>query len=162
MSKLTPKLTSQLMGEGITWLSIVSQLFNARMTKSLLAHGMTLGQFSILHHIVRPELKGGTRISDIAEAVEVGQPAVTKAITKFETMGLVELVPNLKDRRAKQVMTTPKAMELLQTIRMSIGPDLFAMFGAINSDEIEGFIGNLKALGKWLDDNRLDTTNSNN
>ena len=58
------------------------------MNTLLKPHGLTLGQFSIL--ITSPnKAQGGHRVSDIAAAVEVGQPAVTKAMQKFEAMGLV-------------------------------------------------------------------------
>ena len=99
----------ETIAESATWLSIVSQLYNGRMAKLLEPHGMTLGQFSILHHIARPKIAGDTRISDIAEAVLVEQPAVTKAIAKFDSMGLVELTSCPLDKRAKLVTATTKA-----------------------------------------------------
>jgi len=149
------KLDLPLMGECATWLSIVSQLFGNRMAQLLEPHGMTLGQFSILHHIVKPELKGGMRISDIASAVEVGQPAVTKAIAKFETLGLVELEPDLLDKRVKTVIAKPEATQLLNHIKVAIGPDLYQTFSSIDEEMITDFATSLKQLGSWLDENRL-------
>lgn len=150
------ELNLQLMGECATWLSIVSQLFSNRMTKLLQPHGMTLGQFSILHHIAKPELEGGMRISDIADAVEVGQPAVTKAVAKFQAMGLVDLEDDLLDRRAKTVIAKPKALQLLNHIRVAIGPDLFQVFSSVDDAAISSFAASLKQVGSWLDNNRLE------
>jgi len=87
--------------------------------------------------------------------VEVGQPAVTKALAKFQTMGLVEMRASAKDKRAKFVSATPEAGELLGRIYRDIGPDLALTFGAVDADAIEGFLVQLKQLGAWLDANRL-------
>jgi len=150
-----PPIDPRLVGETTTWLSIVSQLFSNHMTKLLEPYNMTLGQFSILHHISNPELKSGTRVSDIAKAIEMQQPAVTKTIAKFEVMGLVELQDDPKDRRAKTVAPQPKAMQMVQEIRMSMGPELMKMYSALGTDRLAEFATDLKTLGRWLDKNRL-------
>ena len=142
-------------GECATWLSIVSQLYTTRMNALLAPHDLTLAQFGILHHIVRPENSGGSRISDIAAAVEVGQPAVTKAIAKFRTLGLVVLDESPGDKRSRIVRPTPLANQRLTEIRKSIGPDLGQMFGAMDQADFAIFAKSLKRLGMWLDQNRL-------
>ena len=143
------------MADCATWLSIVSQLFGNRMGTLLEPHGLTLGQFGILHHMVRHPRDRLCRVSDIAAAVEVGQPAVTKALAKFQTMGLVEVEASLKDKRSKFVSATPAAGALLGRIYQDIGPDLARVFGAVEADATESFLRQLKRLGAWLDENRL-------
>ncbi|KAG1650056.1 DNA replication and repair protein RecF [Nymphon striatum] len=133
---LMKKLTPELMGECATWLAIVSQLYTTRMNTLLADHGMTLSQFSILHHLASPRMQGGSRISDIANAVEVGQPAVTKTIAKFQNMGLVELIDGTKDKRVRHVQPLPKAAETVSRIRQAMGPDLFSVFSAIDDDPL--------------------------
>ena len=96
------------------------------------------------------------RISDIADAVEVGQPAVTKAVAKFQAMGLVDLEDDLLDRRAKTVIAKPKALQLLNHIRVAIGPDLFQVFSSVDDAAISSFAASLKQVGSWLDNNRLE------
>jgi len=54
------------------------------MTILLEPHGLASGQSGIPHHIVRRRSRRGSRISDIAAAVEVGRPAVAKT---HETLG---------------------------------------------------------------------------
>lgn len=148
-------LTGQIIAENATWLSIVSQLFSGRMSALLKPHGLTLGQFSILHHITRTKLTGGNRVSDIAEAVEVGQPAVTKALHKFRDMGLVEFKDSPSDKRATYVIARPEASELLNIIHKDIGPDLFQTFASLGDEEAAQLAQLLKQLGTWLDKNRL-------
>jgi DNA-binding MarR family transcriptional regulator len=122
-------------------------------------HGLTPGQFSVLHHILRQSPEKGCRISDIAAAVEVEQPAVTKTIAKFQNMGLVDIVVSATDKRAKLVTAKPDAGALLGQIYQDIGPDLLAVFNSIGADDIEQFTALLKQLGGWLDQNRLDGRN---
>lgn len=150
-----PPITGPVIAETATWLSIVSQLFGNRMGALLKPHGLTLGQFSILHHVARPRLTGAMRVSDIAAAVEVGQPAVTKALAKFQAMGLVEIEADQADRRARGVRPTPRAAELLDTVYRDIGPDLYRTFEVLGEEDIEAFARQLKRLGQWLDTNRL-------
>ncbi len=151
-----PKLTGAMVAECTTWLSIVSQLFGNRMSILLKPHGLTLGQFSILHHITRQKIGTGNRVSDIAAAVEVGQPAVTKALSKFRNMGLVAFGETLTDKRAKTVVALPAAGALLGTIYQDIGPELFRVFSVVDTEALEGFLSQLKVMGHWLDDNRLE------
>jgi len=148
-------LTGPMVAECATWLTIVTKLFGTRMQTLLEPHDLTQGQFSILHHIARQPPDKGLRISDIAAAVEVEQPAVTKTIAKFQLMGLVEIVSSPKDKRAKLVTATPAAGMLLGTIYKDIGPDLMQVFGAVDSETLTQFIAQLKQLGQWLDTNRL-------
>lgn len=145
----------RMIGECSTWLSITGQLFSARMGKLLEPHGLTLGQFSVLHHVVRQRIEGGERVSDIAAAVEIGQPAVTKTLAKFETLGLVRLTPDPRDQRARRVAATEKGAALLEEIRRAMGPDLAQVLGRYDPAELERFTRTLVDLGRWLDRNRL-------
>lgn len=148
------ELNGPLIAQCSTWLTIVSKLFGTRMQVLLEPHNVTAGQFSILHHVTRAQ--GASRISDIAAAVEVEQPAVTKTIAKFQVMGLVEIVPSKTDKRAKLVSATPAASALIGQIYQDIGPDLMQVFSAVDGDQIEALLASLKQLGQWLDDNRLE------
>ncbi|MGG7565907.1 MarR family winged helix-turn-helix transcriptional regulator [Rhodovulum sp. DZ06] len=145
----------RMIGECSTWLSIVGQLFGARMGKLLEPHGLTMGQFSVLHHLVRRRDGGGERVSDIAAAVEMGQPAVTKTLAKFETMGLVRMTPDPKDQRARRIEATEKGAALLEEIRQAMGPDLAQVLGRYPPEELARFTETLVDLGRWLDRNRL-------
>lgn len=151
---MTP-LTGPMIAECATWLSIVSKLFDTRMGHLLAPHGLTPSQFSILHHITRQRIDGGHSISQIAAAVEVEQPAVTKAVTKFQNMGLVNIDAHPSDRRSKIVRAKPEADMLIGTIYKTMGPDLSNVFSSLNGSDIERFAAQLKTLGQWLDKNRL-------
>lgn len=136
-------------------LSILCQLFSSRMAALLEPHGLTPAQFGILNHIARPDLREGTRISDIAQAVEVRQPAVTKTIAKFEATGLVKLTPSTTDQRAKLIAITPTGAAHLVDIQKSIGPGLAGLFANFPEGELAQFNQTAGKLISWLDTNRL-------
>jgi len=146
-------MNPQLIGQSATWLSIVNQLFETRMSQLLAPHHLTNGQFGILHHILRDPTRT-YRISEIAKDVEVGQPAVTKAMAKFETLGLVQLTPDLQDRRVKIVRSTPKAQQMLMETRQSLGPDMAQIFAGFEDAELDQLGGYLKRIAKNLDQTR--------
>ena len=138
-----------------TWLGIVSQLYSTRMGQVLMRHEMTLGQFGILNNLARRAEAAPQRISDIAEAVEVNQPAVTKTIASFETLGFVDLTSDRKDRRAKLVKINADGIAHLSKIHQSIAPEMAGMFSGFLSYEVDQLTDGLKKLAIWLDENRL-------
>jgi DNA-binding MarR family transcriptional regulator len=145
-----------LVADCAKWLTIVSELFGARMSILLAPDGLTQSQFSILHHVVGLRSDTGSTVSTIAAAVEVEQPAVTKTLAKFQNLGLVEIMPSPTDRRAKLVRATPAAGALIGKIYQDMGPDLFQVFSTLDADALQQFSRQLKQLGQWLDSNRLD------
>lgn len=137
-------------------LSILCQLFASRMSALLEPHGLTPAQFGILNHIARPDLReSGTRVSDIAAAVEVGQPAVTKTIAKFEEMALVRLAPSPTDQRAKIIHLTDAGGSFLIGVQKALGPGLAGLFADIPEQELIAFNQTAGKLLRWLDANRL-------
>lgn len=146
-------------GELTMRLSIASQLFTSRMETLLESRGLTVAQFGILNHLAR--LQGADRqarplrISDIASAVEVNQPAVTKAVAKFEGMGLVTTEASPDDRRARLVRIAPSGIGLLVELRSLFGPDVRAWSTLWSPEEVDRFNRDLEKLARWLDANRL-------
>ena len=133
----------------------MSQLYSTRLSQILATHEMTVGQFGILNHLSRDKDNQSLRISDIARAVEVNQPAVTKAIARFESAGLVELSDDTKDKRAKRVQLSTKGQNHLAQVYHSIGPGFSGLFEQFDTAALDQLTGHLKSLGRWLDENRL-------
>ena len=99
-------------------------------------------------------------MSEIVAAVEVEQPAVTKTLAKFQNMGLIEMEASTTDKRAKLLKAKSEAGQLLGKIYQDIGPELFQVFNALETSEIEQFIQQLKTLGQSLDANRISSPRS--
>lgn len=140
--------------EGALWLSIVSQLFTSRMNSLLAPHEMTFTQFSILNHLLRVADSKGQRVSDIANAVEAQQPAVTKFVAKFQKLGWLESVENEGDRRSKKIRITDLGRSAVYEIQADIGKDLSEVFGSLDKSELAAFVISAKKLGTSLDRSR--------
>ncbi len=60
--------------------------------------------------------RGSARPSDLAEAMELGAPSVTKAITKLRARQLVEQTEDATDRRARRVRLTADGTVVAQAL----------------------------------------------
>lgn len=56
----------------------------------------------------------GTRLTDLASKVGVTKQAVSKLVSEFVDQGLLELVPDPGDGRAKLVRFTPKGVDAIR------------------------------------------------
>ena len=106
----------------------------ARMTRSLLEKriatagmGITAGEARALIHIAALD---GARQNRIAERLGVEPMTACSYIDRLEQRGLVERTPDPDDRRAKNVMTTDSARQLIDNI-LDIGT-------AIREDALNG------------------------
>ena len=72
-----------------------TQSYNTRLAQLLRRHDVTYPQYAVLEHIMRSGTKAET-ISQISDAVEVLQPAVTKIVRKFSDRGLLQVIGTQK------------------------------------------------------------------
>lgn len=137
-----------------TWSWVFSLQYINQMERLLRPHGMTVAQFTILHHLVDPALKSGCKLSDIAEVVEVNLPAVVKIIDKFEALGLVTTQVQTQGRRSRFVTVTPLAETRLNEMKQSLGPFLHSLFGSLPSDDAQTVVRALKTMGESMHQTR--------
>ncbi|WP_421853973.1 MarR family winged helix-turn-helix transcriptional regulator [Oricola sp.] len=69
---------------------------------------------------------GPLTIGELAAALGVSQPGVTRSIRQLEAAGLVEAVPDAGDRRRKPVAATEKGAEILAATRRELWPHIEA------------------------------------
>lgn len=137
-----------------TLLGIVTQLYSSRMTQLLGAHDLNTTQFALLNHLLRHKGKNES-VSDLAEALEVNQPAVTKIVQKLTRLELLTVTKDEQDSRKKWVSITPAGEQKLQAAMMALGPDVVEWFEDWSAEEMDRFIKDLGRLAEWLDENRL-------
>lgn len=138
-----------------TALGITTQLYSTRMSQLLSKHDLTIAQFNLLNHLLRSAPQKHT-ISDLTSALEINQPGVTKIIKKMDQLGIVSVETSGSDSRKKYVSITQKGAETVQTVMMTMGPDIAAWLADWDSAEIVALTASLRKLGSWLDENRLD------
>ncbi len=140
----------------MTRFGIASQLYTGALERRLAPHGLTLSQLSVLSHLARVS-KGGQealRVTQIAQAVEVNQPAVTKMLTKFEGAGWVAFKSSLNDRRARAASITPAGLSHLAQVRQTLFPELVQFLATWSPEERDRMIEGLQRLAGFLDSQR--------
>lgn len=129
-------------------LGIVSTLYRGLIEQLLAPHDLTWPQFTLLLHLAR---RGGpSRISEIAAAVELTQPAVTKVVRKFAGQGLVEILRDDLDARNRPVRITPEGRARQTAVQQSFGPMFDTLLSGWTKEELEQLIADLTRLTAQL------------
>ncbi|MCO6403987.1 MarR family transcriptional regulator [Aurantimonas endophytica] len=81
-----------------------------RFDEALRPHGITSGQFSLLMSLNRP---APPRISDIAPLLGMDRTTLTANLKPLERRGLVEAVPDPKDKRSRRLRLTEAGQDAL-------------------------------------------------
>jgi len=130
-------------------LGIVAQLYTGFLGRLLEPHDLTWPQFALLLHLGR---RGGpARISDMARAVDLTQPAVTKMVQKFAGMGLVEVARDSSDQRNRPVRITPAGHQRLIAVQRSFGPAFDMLLHDWDPAALERLNADLTRLSNRLD-----------
>lgn len=149
----------RLFGGFIQCVSVANSLFDERMSKHLGAVGLTIAQFGILNFLGELDGSGdrpiNTRVSDIANRVQVQQPAVTKAITKFAREGLISVETDRNDKRSKRISLKAKGRKLLSQIRSDFLLDFQSLHKEWTMEELQSFMDQLTKFSTWLRTNNL-------
>jgi DNA-binding MarR family transcriptional regulator len=142
--------------ELLTQFGIASQLYSTAMDKRLARHGLTLPQLSVLSHLARVGHGGQTplRVTQIAQAVEVNQPAVTKMLAKFEGAGWVRFQNAPSDRRSRAALITPQGLAHLQHVRQGLFPELGMFLAEWDQKDRSQMTLFLRRLAGFLDGQR--------
>lgn len=129
-------------------LGVVTSLYRGLIERLLAPHDVTWPQFTLLLHLAR---RGGpARISDIAAAIDLTQPAVTKVVQKFAAQNLVEIRRDDADARNRPVRITPDGLARLTAIQQSFGPIFNQLLQGWEEDQLERLIADLTRLSQTL------------
>ena len=138
----------QLFGRNM---GIASQLYVGFIERNLAPHGLSYGQFTILIHLTNRPSGYPARVSDVANAVEVNQPAVTKTVQKFENLGWVKVLRDGKDHRSKRIQLTPMGYTAAQKIQQSFGPAFTHLIQGWTPEHLANLTADLGKLIKGLE-----------
>ncbi|MEE2944157.1 MAG: MarR family transcriptional regulator [Pseudomonadota bacterium] len=128
---------------------LASQLFQSVLERRLGPMGLTPPQLSVLSHLAR---KGSPlRITDIANDVQVGQPAVTKMVAKFAANGWVVMQSKVSDRRSKVAQITEAGGQHLVDVQRALLPEIGPYLMGWDREDLEGFTKNLMQFARFLD-----------
>ncbi len=136
------------------YLAITSQLYQSRIEMLLGGHDLSYSQFSLLNHLQR--LGKPDSISEIAAAMEINQPGVTKVAQRLSERGLVSIDVDPSDSRKRRVAPTAAANELLEVVSQTLKTDAADWFTGWSDNDLASFRDRLADLAGWLDANRLE------
>ncbi|HZU48903.1 MAG TPA: MarR family transcriptional regulator [Mycobacterium sp.] len=104
----------------------------ARLRVRHLAHGQSLTSSSVLARLADD---GPTRLTVLADASGVSQPAMTQLVARLEREGLVARLPDPEDRRATLVEISGRGRTFLSELRKSLDDRLVGLLKTLSADD---------------------------
>jgi len=149
--EMQPPIPGKLGEEIGLLLAIASQLFTTRVGQVVGGTDLTYTQFTLLSHLdAHPE----SSISELAAAMEINQPGVSKVVQRLSEMGLVAVAADREDSRRRRVSLATPGLDALARTRAALAEDGAAWFADWERDDLVSFRDQLATLVSWLDANR--------
>jgi DNA-binding MarR family transcriptional regulator len=121
-------------GRALRELAIVHQLSSTRLNRALRPLGITLTHTAVLSHLA--QVPQGCSVGEIAAAMEVNQPAVSKALRTLVDLGAVGIEVAGDDSRRREVRLTTHGGELLGSAMRAMHPDATVAFAGLSDERL--------------------------
>ena len=132
-------------------IGIIGQLSRA-LFEARLPAGLLTAHFSVVNHLVR--LGDGKTPLDLARAFQVPKTTMTHSLSILEKHGYIRIAKNPADGRSKCVYLTEDGRAFREDAIRALGPDLAAMAGQIDVEQVKLLLPHLEAIRMYLDENR--------
>lgn len=132
-------------------IGIIEQLSRA-VLEAHMPEGLIEPHFGVLNHLMRVG-DGCTPIA-MARAFQVPKTSMTHTLAGLERRGLVEMRPNPRDGRSKQVWLTDTGRMLRDQIIRDMGPELAKLAEALDTERLMAILPVLTELRVYLDKSR--------
>jgi len=93
---------------------------------------------------------GSLSVGELAEAIGISQPAVTRMLDKLESEGLVKSNPSARDRRVRPVALTKAGAKLIIRAKESVWPKIEAAVAEACAGTAGPLLAQLTALEEAL------------
>ena len=140
---------AELQGRALRDLLIVTQLASTRLSRALRSTPLSLTHVSLLSLLRR--IPDGASVSEIAAAMEVNQPAVSKSLRSLEQLGALSLERDPTDARRRVLRMTPVGHELLDRAQQAMHPEATAIFRDQSSAQLLRLVKELEALQQTIE-----------
>jgi DNA-binding MarR family transcriptional regulator len=142
----------ELQGWAVRELAVVHQLTSTRLNRALKPLGITFTHVSLLTHL--SHVPHGCSVGDIAEAMEVNQPAVSKTLRALAEQGAVVIETPADDARRRVVRLTASGTDLLTRARLAMHPEATRAFSVLPDEDLARLAGLLSDVRGHLDEMR--------
>jgi len=112
------------------------------------AGGLSTAASSLLNRLSR---EGPQRLTELARADGVSQPAMTQMVTRMEREGLVRRTSSTDDRRGVLVGVTDAGVDLVGRRRAEQAEALQALIARLDPDEQKAVVTALPALARAIE-----------
>lgn len=133
---------------------IIEQLSRARL-EAQLPDGMIAPHFTVLNHLIR--VRDGQTPLTMARAFQVPKTSMTHTLSVLEKRGLVDIRPNPKDARSKQVWLTQKGRAVRDATIKGLSAEFAAIAAVFPPAQIQSLLPHLESIRKYLDEARNET-----
>lgn len=127
----------------LTEIDMIAHMAGKEFEK-LLPAGLTQAQFGVLNRLLRLECV--ETVSELAAAFQVAQPTMSSTVKRLEAKGLVALVADPNDRRAKHVSVTKAGKKLRNKTVGALAPHFEAFVASAPPIDWDSLLPSLTAL----------------
>ena len=139
---------AELQGRALRDLLIVNQLVTTRLSRALQPTALTLTGVSFLSDLRRAP--DGASVGEIADAMEVNQPAVSKTLAVLSGVGAIVAEKDPDDGRRLVVRMTPAGHALLGEAEMAMHPAATAVFRDHDTAALRRLVTELEQLAATI------------
>jgi DNA-binding MarR family transcriptional regulator len=118
------------------------------MQVRLKEHKLSSLQWSVLGLAFDYTVKGGVKVSQLAQLLNVEISLVTATLNQLEPRGLLERISDEEDSRAKRVITTRAGEKLLKKIEPKLHRQLEHWLEDIHDQQLGLYIRTLQQLAR--------------
>lgn len=120
----------------------------AFVQSQLKEHKLSSLQWSVLGLAFDYTVKGGVKVSQLAQLLNVEISLVTATLNQLEPRGLLERLDDEHDSRAKRVVTTRSGEKLIKKIEPSLHKKLEKWLEDIHDQQLGIYIRTLQQLAR--------------
>jgi DNA-binding MarR family transcriptional regulator len=152
MVRTDPEGRAALQGRSLRELLVVSQLCSTRLNRGLRPLGVSLTQVSVMSHLARHP--AGASVGDLARAMEINQPGVSKIVNALTERGWAETATGADDARIRVVRLTREGEDLLALAQERMHPEATLVFGDLDDARLAHLHDLLVTVRERLDADR--------
>lgn len=117
--------------------------FNTLLKEVLRRHGLTPPSWKVLGLVHNAS---DVRSTDIAKALDVKLPLVSRILTQLEDEGLVKQKRHMKDRRVKLIGVTRKGTQKLEKIETDVREHYAGLLTGLSRKDIDSYVRVLETV----------------
>ncbi len=133
--------------------AIINQISTAFL-EARLPNGLLASHFGVVSHLIRVE-DGATPLQ-LAQAFQVPKTTMTHTLSGLEKHGFVEMLPNPRDKRSKQVWLTDAGRRFRDDAFAQLQPVLDTLAERFPAARVADMLPELAAFRSMIDELRND------